>query len=47
MLYYGYRYFDKLFRGCMILELVTALKQIVETLTLGGLKRKIGSRLTQ
>jgi hypothetical protein len=34
MLCYGY--FDKIFRGCMILKLVTALKQIDKTLTQGG-----------
>ena len=42
MLCYGYGYFDKNFRGCMILELVTALKQIVETLTQGGQSYEVG-----
>ena len=47
MLCYGYAYFDKIFRGCMILELVTALKQIVETLTQGGQPFEVGDACNQ
>ena len=39
-------YFDKIFRGCMILELVTALKHIVETL-LGGQPFEVGDACNQ
>ncbi|KAJ6893736.1 hypothetical protein NC652_027716 [Populus alba x Populus x berolinensis] len=40
-------YFDKIFRGCMILELVTALKQIGETLTQGGQPFEVGDACNQ
>ncbi|KAG6756169.1 hypothetical protein POTOM_039594 [Populus tomentosa] len=40
-------YFDKIFRGCMILELVTALKQIGETLTQGRQPFEVGHACNQ
>ncbi|KAJ6979335.1 LRR receptor-like serine/threonine-protein kinase [Populus alba x Populus x berolinensis] len=40
-------HFDKIFRGCMILELVTALKQIGKTLTPGGQPFEVGDACNQ
>jgi len=46
MLCYGYGYFDKIFRG-LILELVTALRQIGKTLTPGGQPFEVGDACNQ